>query len=190
MPARHTHSFLLDERGSPTFRSAFVDLARKSNRIDTALSRIRLAGLDLERAELRSVRHIRLVLGEVNARTLRSEAEALSTDATRARQLRFLVLRLLRGSIEVRASPLSGWTPDFSVFRGDEGAAALIGHHWFQHPYPFRGPAFGTIHSGLDAARVAIRFEGLWATAHDIGPALRSVLGPVFASAAHPLLAP
>ena len=40
--------------------------------------------------------------------------------------------------------PLAGWSPDLSVFhRADAPPGALLGHHWFQRPYPFRGILVG-----------------------------------------------
>ncbi|MFG1691471.1 hypothetical protein ACGF5M_04895, partial [Gemmatimonadota bacterium] len=96
-----------------------------------------------------------------------------------------LVLGLMReGRLSIRAAPLGGWSPDFSVFYddapdGDAGKKpewALLGVHWFQRPYPHRGPAFASLHSGAAASIAARRFHLLWDQAHDIGPAVLSIL--------------
>jgi hypothetical protein len=52
----------------------------------------------------------------------------------------------------------------------------LTGFHWFERPYPHRGPALNAVHLG-DAARLAARrHDELWEGAHDVGPAVWSIL--------------
>ncbi len=81
------------------------------------------------------------------------------------------------GRLEVRSAPLGGWSPDFTVFVDGEGPrAVLVGFHAFERPYPHRGPALASVH-GDDAARLAAtRHRELWESAHDVGPALWSIL--------------
>ena len=148
---------LLDERSTPDFRATFGELLGKSVAVDVALKRIRLGGVDLEEGEVGRIRHIRLLLCEVNALSLGAEAEAAVANPGAGGNLE-LVLGLMReGRLSIRAAPLGGWTPDFSVFYGeapdgDTGEKpewALLGLHSFQH---------------------------LWDQAHDIGPAVLSIL--------------
>ena len=81
------------------------------------------------------------------------------------------------GRLQVRTAPLAGWSPDFTVFSDAAGpSAVLTGFHWFERPYPHRGPALSSLHFA-DAARVTSRRHAeLWQTAHDIGPAVWSIL--------------
>ncbi len=148
---------LLDERSTPDFRATFGELLGRSVAVDVALKRIRLGGMDLEKEEVGRIRHIRLLLCEVNALSLGAEAEATVANPGAGGNLE-LVLGLMRARrLSIRAAPLGGWTPDFSVFYGeapdgDTGEKpewALLGLHWFQH---------------------------LWDQAHDIGPAVLSIL--------------
>jgi hypothetical protein len=168
---------LLDEHSRPDFREVYGWLLPRSLRLDVALTRIRLSTLDLGRNELGSVRSIRLLLAEVNAVQLDSEAHGVMLREDKRETLHALSERLAEGMIEVRSAPLGGWSPDFSIFHDDLGASAvLVGFHWFERPFPHRGPAFAALH-GADAATAALgRFEEAWDRAHDIGLAVRSIL--------------
>lgn len=168
---------LLDERSDSDFRRTFGLLARRSSALDSAVARIRLTGLDLRSDELRSLGRIRVLLAHVSALTLRAEAEAVLADRTKALTLKRLVRRIERGNIEVRAAPLAGWAPDFSVFhRSGRPWMLMVGLHWFARPYPHLGPALTSIHGRSGAALAAARFDDLWRRAHDIGPAILDVL--------------
>jgi hypothetical protein len=168
---------LLDERSHPDFREVYGWLLPRSVRLDVALTHIRLSTLDLGRRELDGVRSIRLLLAEVNAVQLDSEAHGVMLQEDKRETLFALSERLAEGVIEVRSAPLGGWSPDFSIFHDALGAAAvLIGPHWFERPFPHRGPAFAALH-GADAAAGALRrFQETWERAHDIGPAVRGIL--------------
>jgi hypothetical protein len=168
---------LFDERSRPDFREVFGRLLMSSERLDVALTHIRLSTLDLGSRELEGVRSIRLLLAEVSAVQLDAEAHAIMLRDDKRDTLRALAARLADGVIQVRSAPLGGWSPDFSLFRGAEGPrAVLLGFHWFERPFPHRGPAFASLH-GSDAARGAlVRFDEAWDRAHDIGPAVLSIL--------------
>ncbi len=168
---------LMDERSDPNFRAVYGLLARRSGGLDAAVSRIRLSGLDLRPDELRALGRIRVLLTEVNAITLRSEAEASLADPDKAGNLTNLLELMEAGTIEVRSAPLAGWAPDFSVFqRSGRPWMVLVGLHWFARPYPHGGPALASLHGAEAAGRTARRFEGLWRGAHDIGPAILHIL--------------
>jgi len=168
---------LLDERSEPNFRGVFGLLARRSGALDAAVSRIRLSGLDLRPEELQQLSRIRVLLTEVNAIALRSEAEASLADPDKAGNLTNVLKLMERRIIEVRSAPLAGWAPDFSVFRRNGHPwMVLVGLHWFARPYPHGGPALASLHGAEAAGRIARRFEGLWRGAHDIGPALLHIL--------------
>jgi hypothetical protein len=170
-------AYLFDERGRPDFRDVFGALARGASEISTAVTRVRLTTVDLQPEELAGLRRFRVLLCEMSALRLEGEAHALLHQRRRAPNLRLLVGLLEKGRLEVRAAPLGGWSPDFTVFSGAAGPSAVLsGFHSFERPHPHRGPAFGTLH-GPDAARLAARrHEELWADAHDVGPTLWTLL--------------
>lgn len=177
----------LDERSQPDFRAVFGLLARRSGRFDSAVARIRLAGLDLRPDELRGVDRIRVLLGQVNGLTLRSEAEAMLVDPVKATNLRNLVALIEAGRIEIRSAPLAGWSPDFTVFhRKGRPWTVLIGLHWFARPFPNRGPALASLHGAAASSRSSTRFGELWKKGHDIGPAILALLREADERAARP----
>ena len=168
---------LLDERSRPGFRELFGRMARRSTRLDVALTHLRLATLDLSEAELARIVRIRLVLSEVSAAALDAEAHAVLHRGAMAANLRRLAALLHLGTIEVRSAPLGGWSPDFSVFRREDGPfAVLIGAHRFERGSLHDGPVFASLHGGDAALRAGGRFIEIWSRAHDIRPALAGIL--------------
>jgi hypothetical protein len=168
---------LFDERSEPDFRSVFGLLVRRSTRVDVALTRLRLSALDLHAEEAAHVERIRLLLAEVNAVSLDVEAYAVLRDPARSASLTMLARQLGQGVIEVRAAPLAGWSPDFTVFGRRDGArAVLLGFHWLQRPFPHQGPALASLHGPREAALASQRFDQAWARAHDIRPAILGIL--------------
>jgi hypothetical protein len=113
----------------------------------------------------------------MNALQLDSEARGLQADPRRAPNAERLQGLLESGRLEIRSAPLAGWSPDFTVFSGPGGpTAVLVGFHSFERPYPHRGPALAAVH-GEEAARLAARrHEDAWVRAHDVGPAVWSIL--------------
>ncbi len=168
---------LLDEQSSPAFPEVFRALTRDSWSLRTAVTRVRLSTLGLGPEDLRSVGSFRVLLAEASALTLGAEARGLAHDHRRAATLDHLLEMMEAGTLQVRAAPLAGWSPDFTVFESEQGPrAVLVGAHWFERPFAARGPALATL-LGADAARrAAARHEETWQRAHDIGPALWSVL--------------
>lgn len=168
---------LLDERHRPDFRDVFGALARRSIDIRVAVTRVRLSTVDLGPDELEGLRTFRVLISEVSALNLDAEASGLLQQPRRAPNVRFLTTMLEEGRLEVRSAPLGGWSPDFSVFSEAAGPVAVLsGFHWFERPYPYRGPALASLH-GADAARLArSRHDELWEAGHDVGSALWSIL--------------
>ena len=170
-------SILIDDRSDEDFRAVYGALATQAVRIDAAVGRIRLSGLDLSREELASVERLRVLVAEINAGSLRSEAEAIMAHPRRGESLRLLTTLLSDGRLRVRSAPLASWSPDFSLFhRADGLRTLLLGTHWFQRPYPHLGPALASLHQGLPAERMSRRFQEMWDMAHDIGQAVQSAL--------------
>lgn len=168
---------LLDERSRPGFRELFGRLARRSTGLDVALTHLRLSTLDLSERELMHIVRIRLVLSEVSAASLDAEAHALLHRGAMAANLRRLAALLHLGTIEVRSAPLGGWSPDFSVFRREDGPfAVLVGAHRFERGSLHDGPVLGSLHGAEAALRAASRFVEIWSRAHDIRPAIARIL--------------
>jgi hypothetical protein len=168
---------LVDERSRPDFRDLFHTLAARSTSVASAVKRVRLSALDLSAGELAAVTSFRVLVAELSVLGLDAEARALLGRPSRAVMVRFLAQLLEDRVLEVRAAPLGGWSPDFTVF-GDEGGprSVLTGFHWFERPYPHRGPALAALHGGDGARLAARRYDELWEQAHDVGPAIWSLL--------------
>jgi len=170
-------ALLLDERSDPDFRAHFGRALERSRAVDVALTHLRLTTLDLTAREVAGLDRLRLLLAEVSAEALDVEAHRILLHPSRARPLRRLRSLLAEGVIEIRSSPLAGWSPDFTVFSGPDGPfAALLGFHWFQRPFPHRGPALASLHGPEAARRVHVPFEEAWTRAHDIAPAIVGIL--------------
>jgi hypothetical protein len=167
---------LIDERSRPGFRETYGALVSRAARLDVALTHLRLASLDLSDDEVSGIRRVRLLLAQVSAVALDAEAHAVLHRSDRADNLRRLAALLCAGRIEVRSAPLAAWAPDFSVFVSGAGPfALLVGPHRFELE-GIGGPTLASVHEGVDARRGAMRFEELWANAHDIGPAIARIL--------------
>ena len=147
---------LLDERTRPDFRDAFGHLARSSTDIATAVTRVRLSTLDLEREELDRIESLRVLVTELNALTLDAEARLIRADPRRAPRVELFRELLQDGRLEIRSAPLGGWSPDFTVFGDSEGPhSVLTGFHWFERPYPHRG----SLPAGRDASRGRVDYS-------------------------------
>ena len=119
---------------------------------------------------------LRVLITEINAATLKFEAEAMLADPERSHNLRVVMRLLAEERLRVRCAPLLDWAPNFSVFVDGQGRCdLLLGVHWFQIPYPSRGLALAVVYRGGQADGVRARFQEMWDLAHDIGPALRGV---------------
>jgi hypothetical protein len=170
-------AILFDERRRPDFRDVFGAFVVRSIDVATAITRIRLSSVDLGAEELVGVEHFRVLVAELNAIQLDGEARALQSDPRRAPRAEVLRDMIESGRMEVRSAPLAGWSPDFTVFADHAGPTAVVsGPHWFERPYPHRGPALGSLHFGDPARMAARRHHELWERAHDVGPAVWNIL--------------
>ena len=178
---------LLDERTRPDFREVYGLHAARSDTLDAAVSRVRLGGMNLGDRELGGLKKIRLLVREMNALTLASEADSLAMDPLRQGQLCLLASLFGGGRLDVRIAPRAGWSPDFSVFSysgqsgvpdesGPHSPTLMIGPHWFERPYPHPGPALGVILTGAPAMHARKRFEEAWIQGHDIRGPIESIL--------------
>ncbi len=168
---------LLDEHSTVDFRRVFGGLLSRSSSADTAILRIRLGAVDLSSEELAGIRKLRVLVAEANAQAVEGEVYAMAVDPTKRANLQ-RVLGLLREDVlEIRSSPLGGWSPDFSVFlNGSDPHGVLVGPHWFHRPFPHRGPAWAARFGAAEARRAARRFHELWTQAHDIGSAIHRLM--------------
>ena len=168
---------LLDERSPNPFRTVFGRLIIQNTQLDTAILRVRLSRVDLSEREARGLERLRILVAHVNAQTLEEEAFALLMDPQKRETLERVKALLRSGRMELRSAPLAGWSPDFSVFSGNQGPAALLlGLHWIQRPFPHRGPAWLAHFGPKEARRGKRRFDELWAGSHEIGPAILKLL--------------
>jgi len=172
-----TRTTLLDERSRPDFGDHYLVLLAQADHVGVAASRIRLAGLQLDPLSLASPRSLQVLLVELSGIALAMEAERLAEEPRARRRLAALVELLDAGRLEIRSSPLGGWAPDFSVFQSRTGAhAALVGPHWLDRPYPHRGPALTSVHTGAEALHIRARFLELWEEGHGVGDAVLAIL--------------
>lgn len=162
---------LLDERATPPLRSVIGKLMATSETVDFAVTRIRLASLDLTPREIAGPGRCRVLLGRLDASTL------LDTDAARADAVDGLIRWARSGRLEVRSAGIGAWTPDFSVHRDRTGSRCLLGAHYFGSAQLTVGPSFTCITDDPACVRLlAARFDGLWARSHDVLPAIVGVL--------------
>jgi hypothetical protein len=168
---------LLVDRLRPDFPEIYATLLSRSRELNLAAWRIRLAGLHLNPGALLSLDRIRVVVGELDGQRLAAEAEGMVLSARRSGTVRALLKLLMEDRLLVRAAPLGGWSPDFSLFHGDRSSTTLLlGPHWLERPFPHRGPALASLHSGPEVDQVKERFEELWEGAHDVRAAVLRTL--------------
>jgi hypothetical protein len=180
-------STLLDDRSIPDFRDHYLRLMKAASQVFVAASRIRLGGLQVEVEDLLAPRRIQVLVMEMSGITLAMEAERLAEQPRARDRLETLVRLLDETRLSIRSCPLGGWSPDFSVFEsatdglGADRYTLLVGPHWMDRPYPHRGPALTSVHSGESVVRVRERFGQLWDEAHDVGGAVRGTLAMALA---------
>ena len=104
---------LLDEREPVSVRRRIGELLGGAIEARFAVSRIRLAALDLTAEEVSDVERCRVLLGHLDAGTLLDGVgEALGAAA----RLAVLLDWIRSGRLEVRSAGVGSWTPDFSVY--------------------------------------------------------------------------
>lgn len=167
---------LFDERTDGGFPERFGEELVHSWSVDLALKRLRLTGIDLS-DELEGLRAARLVLAQLSAPALDAEAHALVARPEARRRIG-LFLRLVEESrVRIRVAPLGGWSPDFSVFSDFRGPrSVLLGFHQFERTHPLPGPALGARFGRRGALLARARFEEIWTRAHDVLPAVQTIL--------------
>ncbi len=174
--SRDLPSLLIDGL-QPDFPAVYATLLSRSRQLSLAAWRIRLAGLHLSPEALLSVEHIRVVVGELDGQRLAAEAEGMALSARRSGTVEALLKLLMEDRLLIRAAPLGGWSPDFSLFHGKGSPTTLlVGPHWMERPFPHRGPALASLHSGPEVTQVERRFEELWEAAHDVKAAVMRML--------------
>jgi hypothetical protein len=173
---------LLDELAQPTLRTVLGSLLSRAAESDFAITRIRLAAIDLAAGELGRTRQCRVLLGRLDANLLRIAPTSSPHDGLAA--TRRLTSFARSGRLLVRSCPRHAWYPDFSILRDltdnlgqPAGDACLIGSHWFREPNPPDGPALTALIRNPSAIRHAEhRFNDLWDAAHDVLPAVNDAL--------------
>lgn len=164
---------LLDEQAEPSVRQLIGGSLKRSLTADFALTRIRLAALDLTAEEMKGPRRCRVLLGQLDAAALLDRA-----NASRGPSIGGLLDWLASGRLEVRSAGIGGWTPDFSLFETADGSrTALLGAHYFATAPLSTGPSFTAVVTDPGSCiRLSVRFEEVWDRAHDVAPAIADVL--------------
>lgn len=186
-----TPLLLLDERARPPLRQRIGTLLASADEAAFAVTRIRLAVLDLTEPEIGRIRRCRVLLGQLDASMLLDVTDGADvtdgpdvTDpgrpaaSNRARPAMDGLLAFARsGRLEVRSVGLGGWTPDFGVVTGPSGCTGVLGSIQFGNPELVIGPAFTAITTEPETTAALLRrFDELWDGAHDVLPAIREVL--------------
>jgi hypothetical protein len=165
---------LLDERQAPSVRDTMVRLLANAERADLAIARVRLAAIDLNFAELATLRCCRLLLARLDAELLH-DVSLLELAPERGRTLRKLLDWAKSGRLEVRSAGRLSWIPDFSVYHDvcDAVSVALIGAHYFQPIFTGHGTALTCcVRQEAIVRRVSERFHDLWERGYDVLPVI------------------
>jgi hypothetical protein len=166
---------VLDERDTPPLRTRLGGLLATATEAAFALGRVRLALLDLQEHELASLSRCRVLLGRLDAAMLLDAAEDPRGEARPS--LGPLLRFIDRGSLEVRSAGMVVWSPDFAWVSRPDHPVTLLGAIRFGGAELNVGPGLTVSTTDHDVGRlVRSRFEELWEGAHDVLPAIRSVL--------------
>jgi hypothetical protein len=177
---------IIDERTLPPFRQRLGQLMRAAHHADFAVTRIRIAGIDLADDEIAGLVRCRVLVAHLNADTLAEAADAGMLRPEHRRNLGVLLRFVDSGKLELRAAGLGAWIPDFSVLRGD-GDTLLLGAHYFGRAYPTVGPSLTCFaHDPAAVRNAAQRFEELWNEARNVLPAIRGTLELALTAATAP----
>jgi hypothetical protein len=167
---------IIDEHAQPPLRRRLGRLLHDAHYADFAVTRIRIAGIDLDDDEIAGLTRCRVLVAHLNADTLAEAADAGMLRPEHRRNLRVLLRFVDSGRLQLRAAGVGAWVPDFSVFHGDADAL-ILGAHYFGRTYPAVGPSFTCITRETAAVRTAARrFEDLWHEGRDVLPAIRGTL--------------
>ena len=163
---------VLDEFTRPSMRETFSTLMSTSEHVDLAVAHMRLAGIDISPGEIGTLRRMRVVVGRLDADTL------MQTETRPLEQLERLRALAKSGLLHVRTIPRFVWRPDFSVF----DAAAMVGAHYTELPYPVDGVALTCVLTDPAAVRrCARRFEHMWQLGYDVLPVVLQTLDELIA---------
>lgn len=171
---------LLHERSSPSVGQLLARFLARCAEADFALTRIRLAGVDLTGTDLRRVRRWRVLVGRLDAEAFAHGNTDEDRDTLHHR-LTTLEALVQSGKLEVRSAGITAWAPDFSILRGldrPEGdTVTILGPHYFLSPQVTNGPSFTAVFHSDGAARDAgERFEEIWEMGYDVGAVVAEAL--------------
>jgi len=166
---------LLDEETRPQLRDVIGRLLAAASDASIAVTNVRLALVDLTAAETAGVQRCRILLGRLDARAF----DGMAPTPALAPLLRFI----MAPHVEIRSIGLSGWSPDFSIYRGLRGTegpvgdALLVGAHYFREPPCNGGPALTCLLRDAPSIQLAQnRFERLWSDAYDVADTVRATV--------------
>lgn len=179
---RPSRAALLDGEATSSLREALGALLGHCHRASIAVSRIRLAAVDLAPADVGTVTACRVLVGRLDA-----EAAALprTPDAREGARVTLSLLEdfIRSGRVEVRSAGVDGWYPDFSVYEGlrmgpSEApvTAVLLGAHVFARHSGAAGHLTSLVVDPAAGERAATRFERLWGAGYDVLPVVSDML--------------
>jgi hypothetical protein len=169
---------VLDEFTTPSLRETMGVLMSASTRVDMALTRMRLAGIDLSDGEVSKLERLRVVIGKLDADAL---LQSQSKPVAHIERLRAFGAS---GILEIRSVPRFHWDPDFSIY---DQRAALIGAHYNDLPYTADGIALTCVINNPDAIRRAqLRFDEMWERGYDVLPVVIETLDALLQATASP----
>lgn len=175
---------LLDDRSRPSLRTVIGSLLQSAESASFAVGHVRLGAIDLSALELGNVKSCRLLLDRLDVEMLGDTADIASEGGPMAGNLSRLLDFMESGRLSLRSTGCLCWAPDFSIMHGlpasiaaPSGSVCLVGAHYFSRPVILDGASFTCVLTSRDAIRAAdLRFEELWAKAHDVLPVIRDVL--------------
>jgi hypothetical protein len=166
---------VLDEFTTPSLRETMSVLMSASRRVDMALTRMRLAGINLSDGEVGKMERLRVVIGKLDADAL---LQSQSRPVAHIERLRAFGAS---GNLEIRSVPRFHWDPDFSIY---DQRAALIGAHYNDLPYPADGIAFTCVVTNANAIRRSQhRFDEMWQRGYDVLPVVIETLDALLVAA-------
>lgn len=168
--------FIPPSPGGAVLAGTLRDLMQASTETAFAVTDIRLRALETVVSLLPALNRCRLVVGSFRAAGL---AMDMRLDPARRKRLEQLFQHASSGRFEVHSAAASRWNPDFSLFQL-QGAArfnvCMFGAHYLLPLDEVEWPLTCVLTRRRAVQQAQRHFEALWATAHDVRPALLSIL--------------
>ena len=162
--------------GGAVLSATLLDLMQASTETAFAVTHIRLRALETVVSLLPGMQACRLVVGGFNAAGL---AVPGAPDPARRGCVEQLLLHASSGRFEFRSAGAGRWNPDFSLYRLEGGghfSVCMFGAHYLLPLDEVEWPLTCVLTRRAAVQEAHRHFEALWASAHDVRPALLSML--------------